>query len=173
LLIPAEEEAFIFVKKSDHQLHFFNAGVPKETFEIALSQSPIGHKVEQGDNHLPEGHYNIIQKSQGPFSGDMGPFFGTGWMRLNYPNPFDTEAGYQKKWISKSQRDAMVKAWKAGKEPSKGTRLGGGIGIHGWNGDWSGYGTRSLTWGCISMHNTDLTNFYKSVPKGTPILIVP
>jgi murein DD-endopeptidase MepM/ murein hydrolase activator NlpD len=173
LLVPEKEAAFIFVKKSEFQMHFFIDGQHKQTFEIALSQTPIGHKVEQGDNRLPEGHYNIIQKSQGPFPGDMGPFFGTGWMRLNYPNPFDTEAGYHKEWITQRQRVAMINAWNMGKEPSKGTRLGGGIGIHGWNGDWSGYGTRSLTWGCISMHNPDLTEFYDDVPKGTPILIVP
>lgn len=173
LTVPIKESNFIFVKKSEYTLYYFENGKLDTTYEIALSQNPVGHKVEQGDNRLPEGAYAIIQKSDGPFSGDMGPFFGTGWMRLNYPNPFDTKAAYDKGWIKKDAMNSMIRRWNEGKEPSKHTRLGGGIGIHGWSGSWAGLSTRNLTWGCISMHNEDLTHFFKQVPLQTKIVIVP
>lgn len=173
LFIPANAATLLFAEKSAYKMTLFNNGKLAHEYEIALSQNPNGHKVEQGDNRLPEGHYKIIQKSDGPFSGAMGPFFGAGWMRLNYPNPFDIAIGKQKGWISESKAKEMTDRWNAGKEPSKHTRLGGGIGIHGWNGDWQATGHQNLTWGCISMHNRDLEVMYDLVPLQTDILIVP
>lgn len=173
LLVPSEVDQFLFVQKSAYQMFFFKQGELQKTYEIALSQDPNGHKVEQGDNRLPEGQYNIIQKARPPFGGSMADWFGTGWMRLNYPNPFDIQVGLDNNWISSSKASEMTNAWHRGKEPSKHTRLGGGVGIHGWNGDWSNDGPRHLTWGCISMHNNDLDTFFDLVELQTPIVIIP
>jgi len=170
---PVKEPTFLLVIKHLYKLYYFEYGKLTQRYEIALSQSPKGHKVKQGDLRLPEGAYNIIQKTTGPFSGKIAAWFGSGWMRINYPNTYDIEAGYQKAWISKSQRDKMTTAWLAGKEPNKKTKLGGGIGIHGWNGEWFNNQDRALTWGCISMHNSDLDVFIKKVPLQTKILIIP
>lgn len=173
LLIPANEENILLAIKTDYQMHHYKKGVLHKTYEIALSQNPQGHKDQQGDNRLPEGQYRIIQKSRGPFGGNVAEYFGTGWMRINYPNNFDAALGLSKKYISKSEYNKIVAANNAGKEPSKHTKLGGGIGIHGWKGEWSLTGDRNLTWGCISMLNSDLNTFYTEVPLQTPIIIWP
>ena len=138
-----------------------------------IGQDPIGHKVRQGDNRLPEGEYRIIQKSKGPFSGKWAEYYGPAWMRINYPNNYDAENGYQKGLITKKERKSIIKANNTGKFPPKTTKLGGGIGIHGWICDWIADGTQNLTWGCISMHNNDLLELYKKMPLNTKIIILP
>ncbi|MBC7863343.1 MAG: L,D-transpeptidase family protein, partial [Bacteroidia bacterium] len=52
------------------------------------------------------------------------------------------------------------------------TGLGGGVGIHGWAGEWPTT-TRDLTWGCISMKNKELDKFYDTVETGLSIIILP
>ena len=173
LLLPSTETDLLIAIKSDYKMHHYKNGQLHRTYEIALSQNPEGHKDQQGDNRLPEGQYRIIQKSTGPFGGNVAEYFGTGWMRLNYPNNFDAQLGLDKKYISKAEFNKIVSANNAKKEPSKHTKLGGGIGIHGWKGEWSLDGNRHLTWGCISMLNSDLSVFYTEVPLQTPIIIWP
>lgn len=170
---PIAEANFLLAIKHAQTLYHFQQGNLKESFEIALSQSPVGHKSKQGDLRLPEGSYRIVQKNSGPFSGKMAAWFGSGWMRINYPNPYDIQEGYRKSFISESQRISMTKAWYAGKAPNQKSRLGGGIGIHGWKGEWSNNKDRALTWGCISMHNSDLARLIKTVPLQTKIIILP
>ena len=171
--LPVNEPHFLLAIKHKYLMHYYQKGKFIESFDIALSQDPDGHKQQEGDNRLPEGAYNIIQKSTGPFSGATGPWFGSGWMRLNYPNPYDAAAGLDKGWITKAQYEQMVQAFYSGKEPSKRTKLGGGISIHGWNGNWIADGDQNLTWGCISMQNEDLTRLYPKLPLQTKIIIVP
>ncbi|MCX6269950.1 MAG: L,D-transpeptidase [Bacteroidetes bacterium] len=55
--------------------------------------------------------------------------------------------------------------------PPQDTPLGGGIGIHGWNGEWD-ESDRYLTFGCISLHQKDLEELYDLVDTGTRIRIV-
>lgn len=173
LMIPAKEENLVLAIKGDYQMHHYKKGKLHTTYPIALSQNPEGHKDQQGDNRLPEGQYRIIQKSRGPFGGNVAEYFGTGWMRLNYPNNFDAEYGLEKKYISKAEYNKIVAANNAKKEPTKLTKLGGGIGIHGWKGEWSLDGDRNLTWGCISMRNSELDIFFEAIPLQTPIIIWP
>ena len=142
-----------------------------KTYRIALGQSPAGHKEMQGDNKTPEGVYKIIQKSRGPFSGDYAHYLGVAWMRLNYPNNADAINGFKKGLITEARKNAIIKANDAGKEPPKNTKLGGGIGIHGWYGNWPGDDKQNLTWGCISMQNKDLYDIYGRVPLGTTVII--
>jgi murein L,D-transpeptidase YafK len=109
----------------------------------------------EGDNRLPEGEYHITEKNKGPFYGTYKDYFGPAWMRISYPNSYDAEAGYKK-----------------GIHPPENTGLGGGIGIHGWAGDWP-QNNRHLTWGCISLRNKDLEKFYDLVPLNTKLFILP
>lgn len=170
--LPINEAHFLIAFKKNYALYYFQKGKLFKTYEIALSQNPIGHKEKQGDNRLPEGEYRLIQKSRGPFGGNVAAYFGTAWIRLNYPNNFDAEAGYTDGKITKAERNAIIRANNAGKEPNKHTALGSGIGIHGWNGEWKADGIQNLTWGCISMHNSDLDTFYDLIPLQTKIVIV-
>ncbi len=172
LTVPLQEKQIVIAVKHTYQLYLFEHGVEKAIYDIALSQNPIGHKQQQGDNRLPEGAYRIIQKSRAPFSGSVAEFFGVAWMRISYPNNYDAKAGYRTKLISKHEMEKIIAANNVGKEPSKHTKLGGGIGIHGWAGEWVADGTQHLTWGCISMNNSDLDIFYDLIELQTKIIII-
>lgn len=167
----AKIETLLIATKSDYRMKLYAKGKLLKTYRIALGQSPLGHKEMQGDNRTPEGTYKIIQKSRGPFSGDYAHYLGVAWMRLNYPNNADAINGFKKGLITEAQKNAILKANDAGKEPPKNTKLGGGIGIHGWYGSWPGDDKQNLTWGCISMQNNDLDDIYGRVPLGTTIVI--
>jgi murein L,D-transpeptidase YafK len=154
-------------------MKLYEEGKFVQEYRIALGQSPVGHKVIQGDNRTPEGQYRIIEKSVGPFGGAYGSFLGSRWMRLNYPNTWDAELGLRKKSISKAQFEQIEKANHEGREPLKTTKLGGGIGIHGWSGNWPERDRQNLTWGCISMEQAELEAMYSIVKKGCVVLIYP
>lgn len=173
LLVPAREDTILIALKSKYRMYVCHKGKIDKTIAIALGQAPLGHKVQQGDNRTPEGEYRIIQKSRGPFSGDYSQFLGVAWMRINYPNNFDAEAAAKKGTITAAQKKSITDANNAGKEPLKTTNLGGGIGIHGWAGDWTDDGKQNLTWGCISVRNGDLTKLYDLVGLQTKLIIHP
>lgn len=172
LLVPSNEDVLLVAVKHDYKLYLYKKGTLAQTYPIALSQSPVGHKQKEGDNKLPEGEYKIIQKTKGPFEGAYSQYLGERFMRLNYPNNTDASIAYDNKRISKAEFEQIVKANNTDKEPNKNTGLGGGIGIHGWAGDWPA-STKDLTWGCISMQNKQLLGFYDAVPMYTRILIYP
>lgn len=172
-MIPSQVEKLIFAHKSDYKMYFFEKGELKKEYTIALSQDPIGHKQKQGDNKLPEGMYRISEKKLGPFGGDVGPWLGVAWMQFSYPNKFDAINGYKKGAITLAEKNAIVTADKNNQPTNSYTDLGGRVGIHGWDGDWIPNGTQNLTWGCISMFNSDIKVLYDLVPLNTPIIIVP
>lgn len=47
----------------------------------------------------------------------------------------------------------------------------GGIGIHGWNGEWELEGPRRLSWGCVVMRNTDIAAAFSRIPVGTMVVV--
>jgi murein L,D-transpeptidase YafK len=163
----------LLAQKSAHRLYLFNEGQLAKTYVIGLSQRPVGRKEREGDNRTPEGQYIVIQKAVGPFPGEYGAYLGTRWLRINYPNDEDARLGLRKGIIGEAQYTGIVGANQAGREPPKDTPLGGGIGIHGWNGPWPGPDQQNVTWGCLSLQKNDLEDLYDRVPVGTPILIVP
>lgn len=174
LTVPAQEEMLVLAFKKQYRLYVYKKGTFVREFPLGLGQEPIGHKQQQGDNRTPEGEYRIIQKSLGPFtSGAYDRYLGVAWMRLNYPNNYDAEAGLKKKMITETQCNSIVASNNAGKEPLKTTALGGGIGIHGWIDDWTDNKQQNLTWGCISLRNGDLKQFYELVPLQTKVIIIP
>lgn len=172
LKLPANYDTLLVAYKSRYKMYLYVKGKQAKEFDIALSQSPVGHKAVEGDNHLPEGEYYITEKNKGPFYGTYKDYFGPAWMRISYPNSYDAEEGYQKGTITKEKRDAIILATKKELQPPKNTGLGGGIGIHGWAGDWP-ENNRHLTWGCISFRNKDLEKFYDFVPLKTKLFILP
>ena len=174
--IPGDAKLFLLVLKHDYIMYVYSFGKRIGEYEIALSQEPVGHKQKEGDLKLPEGEYRICQKSRGPFGTE--PFWkrylGPRWIRIDYPNRDDAERGLQDGIISKRDHERIQSAIDNHQTPPQHTALGGGIGIHGWTKeDWDNDGDRNLTWGCISMHNKDLTEFYELVEIGTAIRIVP
>jgi murein DD-endopeptidase MepM/ murein hydrolase activator NlpD len=173
LTIPQREEKIMIAIKHEYRLYFLEKGTLKRTYEIGLSQDPIGPKERLGDLKLPEGEYYITSKQKGPFYGDYSEFLGPCVIRISYPNIFDAHRGYKNGRISRRVRDTIIDANVKIENPPQNTRLGGKIVIHGWNGDWIADGTQNLTWGCIAMHNSELAAFYDMVPVKTKIIIVP
>ena len=172
LTIHAKEKSLIIASKKDYRLLYCREGKVVEDLPIALSQKPLGPKIEDGDNRTPEGEYRIIQKAEGPFDGEFGKFLGTRWMRINYPNPHDARAALDAGRIARGQCEAIISANTAGKMPSAATKLGGGVGIHGWASDWPD-GPQNLTWGCLSLREADLKKLYSLAAKGTVVIISP
>jgi len=172
LRIPSHENFLVVAEKSKYKIHIYNKGKQIKEYEIALSQEPLGHKQIEGDLKLPEGEYYITEKNKGPFHGAYKAYFGPAWFRISYPNIFDAENAYKIGNLSKMKRDAIIAANKKNQQPPSNTGLGGGIGIHGWAGEWPA-DSRHLTWGCISMKNKELETFYELVPVNTCIFILP
>ncbi|MCB0476796.1 MAG: L,D-transpeptidase [Crocinitomicaceae bacterium] len=173
LTCPYKSAKLLIAIKSSYKIYIIEKGQITATLDIALGQSPKGHKVKQGDNKTPEGEYKLTQKAKGPFSGSVGPYFGERWIRLSYPNFYDAEMGYKRKLISKSEKEKIQTAILNNQMPPKNTNLGGGIGIHGWYGEWDPKENRDLTWGCISINNSDLVPLYDKLEVGDNIIISP
>jgi hypothetical protein len=57
------------------------------------------------------------------------------------------------------------------KPREKNTRLGGGIGFHGWIQEWENSGPRHLSWGCVVMHIYDIKRLYDQLPEGAMVVI--
>lgn len=167
------EDTLLVAWKSRYRMCLFHEGKIIKTYIIGLGQNPLGHKLQQGDNRTPEGDYRIIEKSTGPFDGDYAAWFGVAWMRLNYPNNADAISGFDRKLITKEEKNSIINANNAGKRPPKFTKLGGGIGIHGWNGSWPENDRQNLTWGCITVQNGELNDLYARINLGTRIVIYP
>ena len=61
--------------------------------------------------------------------------------------------------------------WDARAPTPETTRLGGGIGFHGWAREWPNDGPRHLSWGCVVLHLSDISNFYDRLPEGAMVVI--
>lgn len=169
----ADEAAVLVAWKSRYRMGLYNKGQLVKTYVIGLGQAPVGHKERQGDNRTPEGEYRVIQKTTGPFRGRNGRYLGKAWMRLNYPNELDAESGFARGVISEAEKEAIIAANRDGREPPKSTRLGGGIGIHGWWGRWPGEDRQDLTWGCVTLQNRQMEELFRRVEVGTRVMIYP
>lgn len=173
LTVPAKESTLLIAEKSKYTIQLFKNGNKISNYDICLGQSPNGHKEQEGDNRTPEGEYRITEKEKGPFYGGTGPYLGDRWMHFSYPNQYDAELGYQRGIISKTTRDAIINDDKAGKKTNSYTKLGGRVGLHGWNGKFYADGTQNLTWGCVCMQNEDIIKLFEQVPMNCKLIILP
>jgi len=51
------------------------------------------------------------------------------------------------------------------------TKLGGGIGFHGWIKEWDDNGPRHLSWGCVVVHISDIDRVYELIKEGSMVVI--
>ena len=131
----------------------------EKTYRIALGESPLGHKMREGDGKTPEGEYFVCTKNdKSKFHLSLG---------LSYPNASDAQAAFAAGRISKAECDAVCAAQKTGKRPPWDTALGGFIMIHGGgtDSDW--------TKGCIALSDADMDVLFAEVPLGTAVRILP
>jgi murein L,D-transpeptidase YafK len=131
----------------------------------------VGEKQVEGDNKTPKGMYFVTRKHRGEFPGAYGAYYGGHWIKINYPNRYDAARGRAARLITPAQESSIAAAWERRAPTLETTRLGGGIGFHGWAREWEDDGPRHLSWGCVVLHLSDISNFYEQVPEGSMVVI--
>jgi lipoprotein-anchoring transpeptidase ErfK/SrfK len=115
--------------------------------------------------------YFVINKHRGAFDGLYGGYYGGHWMKLNYPNRYDAEWGREQGLLTPQQKTRIAADWQRRAPTLQTTRLGGGIGFHGWIREWSNDGSRHLSWGCVVLHLSDIGALYDQIPTGSMVVI--
>ncbi|MCA2980469.1 MAG: L,D-transpeptidase [Myxococcaceae bacterium] len=171
LFDPHGEPVLVVVDVEAHQARRFERGVPTGAWEVGRGQGE-GVKARRGDLKTPRGLYFVTHKSTGPFTGAFAGYYGGHWVKLNYPNAADARRGLEQGWLSVAAAAEVERAWWRRELTAQGTRLGGGIGFHGWVGPWrgdvEGFG---LSWGCVVLHPQDVADFYAVVPIGAAVVL--
>jgi hypothetical protein len=171
LPLPAEEPALLLISHADFQLRLYARGRELARKEVGFGQE-AGAKQVRGDNRTPKGMYFVTQKLRGEIPGPYSAFYGGHWIRVNYPNPWDADRGVAAGLIDARTRERIARDWAARRNTDASTRLGSGIGLHGWAGEWTlqESGGR-LSWGCVVMHTPDIAALYDRIPEGTMVVL--
>jgi hypothetical protein len=116
--------------------------------------------------------YFVISKHRGKFDGPYAPYYGGYWIKLNYPNSFDATRGRSEGLITSEQESLIKSRWEARTPTVENSRLGGGIGLHGWIKEWDDTGPRHLSAGCVVLHLYDITKLYDKINEGAMVVIL-
>lgn len=171
LFVPQEEKVLVLIDHQNFRMTLFKNNTLVKEYDVSFGQG-TGRKRIEGDRNTPKGMYFIVEKEEGDIPGPYGPWFGGYWMKLNYPNAYDAAWGKENGLITEAMERKIAAAWRARKLTSQETKLGSGIGLHGWIKEWSNDGSRRLSWGCIVLHNREVGSVYKVLPKGTMVVIL-
>jgi hypothetical protein len=172
LVVPVREPVLVVVDVEGHRVVRFVNGKPTHEWDAGRGQAQ-GAKEHRGDLRTPRGMYFVVEHSTGPFAGDFAAYFGAAWVKLNYPNAHDAERGVDAGLITRGQANDIGDRWKRRAPVPQHTKLGGGIGFHGWNAPWEGAdGGYGLSWGCVVMHPEEVRGFYEVVPVGTTVVLL-
>jgi murein L,D-transpeptidase YafK len=158
LKLPLKDPRIVVIK-SKRTLELYSDGRVVRKYKVGLGLNPVPDKVREGDRATPEGDFFIFTKN------DKSEFYLS--LGLSYPNIEDAERGVRDGLITRSQRDAIVRAINQKRRPPQNTALGGDIFIHG-NGAGSDW-----TWGCVALENDDIRELFDAVTVGTPVTIKP
>jgi hypothetical protein len=170
LFVPQGESSLVLVDQTRYGMRLYEGGRVAGEYDISLGQGE-GEKQAEGDDRTPKGMYFVVQKKRGEFPGPYGAYFGGHWIRVNYPNRFDAARGRGAKLITPEQESKIAAAWERREPTLETTRLGGGIGFHGWAREWEDSGPRHLSWGCVVLHLKDIPDFYSRLPEGAMVVI--
>jgi hypothetical protein len=171
LPVPAQEPVLLLVSQAENELRLYEEGREVSRVEVGFGQA-AGRKRVRGDNRTPMGMYFVVQKHRGSFSGPYGEYYGGHWIRVNYPNRWDADRGLAEGILTREVRDRIARAWDERKPTDASTRLGSGIGFHGWAGEWTLKETGGrLSWGCIVMHNPDIARLFDRVPERAMVVV--
>jgi hypothetical protein len=171
LFVPQDEKTIILVDRDGYKMRvYYDKGINSDDFRVSFGDSR-GRKRIRGDNKTPKGMYFIAHKHKGHFKGPYGEYYGGHWMKINYPNRFDASYGVDNDIIPTSLEKRIETAWKNRQMTWQKSRLGGGIGFHGWAYEWEDDGELPLSWGCIVMHNQDIKKIYDKIPDSTMVVI--
>ncbi|HKQ73780.1 MAG TPA: peptidoglycan DD-metalloendopeptidase family protein [Blastocatellia bacterium] len=170
LFVPRLEQTLVLVDQESYKMRLYNHGRMKGEYDISLGQGR-GQKAVQGDNKTPKGMYFVIGKHSGKFDGAYGAYYGGHWIKVNYPNKYDAARGRDVGHITMRQEASISASWEKRAPTLENTRLGGGIGFHGWAQEWSNDGPRHLSWGCIVLHLFDIREVFNQISQGTMVVI--
>jgi murein L,D-transpeptidase YafK len=136
----------VMVLKKDRLLELLSQGKVLKSYKIALGSEPVGHKVQQGDHHTPEGIYVLDRRNP------RSKFYKS--IHISYPNAEDH--AYAEKLHVPPGGDIFLHG------------LPNGYG-------WVGANHRLKDWtdGCIAVTNEEIDEIWRAVPDGTPIEIKP
>lgn len=168
--VPQQEERLVVVHQESYRMRLYQKGQMRGEYEVSFGQER-GRKRVQGDNKTPQGMYFVTQKHRGEFEGAYGAYYGGHWIKINYPNKYDAAWGRTEGVINAQQEARISKAWENRAPTAQDTRLGGGIGFHGWIKEWDNTGPRHLSWGCVVMHIYDISRLYEQIPAGAMVVI--
>lgn len=135
----------VFVDKSDRVLQLMARGNVIRSYRIALGDSPVGHKQQQGDQRTPTGIYTLDYKNENSIAHRS--------IHISYPNAAD-----------------KAHAKSLGVSPGGDIMIHGqmnGFGHLGWLNQ-----RRDWTDGCIAVTNDEMDEIMAAVTLGTPIEIV-
>ncbi len=170
LFVPQQEATLVLVDQASYKMRLYEKGKRQGEYDVSFGQSK-GQKRKQGDNKTPKGMYFVIHKHRGHFDGEYGKYYGGHWIKFNYPNKYDAAWGKADNVISTEQETKISASWEKRAPTMESTRLGGGIGFHGWINEWNNNGPRHLSWGCVVMHIRDIRSFYDRIPEGAMVVI--
>jgi murein DD-endopeptidase MepM/ murein hydrolase activator NlpD len=170
LFVPQNERSLILVDQAAYKMRLYQDGRMVGEYDISLGQGK-GQKAVQGDNKTPKGMYFVIGKHRGKFDGAYGAYYGGHWIKVNYPNRYDAARGGAAGLITARQENEIATNWERRSPTLESTRLGGGIGFHGWAQEWSNDGPRHLSWGCVVMHLFDIKLAFDQIPQGAMVVI--
>ncbi|HEX7315954.1 MAG TPA: peptidoglycan DD-metalloendopeptidase family protein [Pyrinomonadaceae bacterium] len=170
LQVPQKESTLVLVDQGRYKARLYAGGRVVGEYNISLGQG-VGEKQVQGDNKTPKGMYFVVRKHRGEFPGEYGAYYGGHWMKINYPNRYDAARGRDARLITPAQEASIAAAWERRAPTLETTRLGGGIGFHGWAREWEDAGPRHLSWGCVVLHLSDVRDFYDRLPEGSMVVI--
>ena len=170
LFVPSEEPVLVLIDERSHQMARYERGRRTDLVEVGFGQKP-GRKRVQGDLKTPKGMYFVVHKYRGEFTGRYGDYYGGHWIKLNYPNAYDAQWGLESGRINAKTAAKIAARWRKRKLTSQKTKLGGGIGFHGWAGRWRIEDGGRLSWGCVVMHNPDIKRLFETIPVGAMVVI--
>jgi hypothetical protein len=171
LFVPQREQTLVLVDQESYKMRLYQDGRVKGEYDISLGQGN-GPKAVQGDNKTPKGMYFVIGKHRGKFDGAYGAYYGGHWIKINYPNRYDAARGIAAGHITPRQQAAIAASWEQRASTLENTRLGGGIGFHGWAQEWSNDGPRHLSWGCVVLHLYDIRNVFNLIQPRSMVVII-
>lgn len=170
LAVPQREQTLVLVDQASYKLRLYRDGQARGEYDVSFGQGH-GRKRVEGDNKTPQGMCFVTQKHRGEFDGPYGAYYGGHWIKLNYPNKFDAAWGRGEGHITAKEEASIAASWEKRAPTLENTRLGGGIGFHGWAAEWPNDGPRHLSWGCVVMRLEDIKRLYDQIPAGAMVVI--
>ncbi len=135
----------VFVDKSDRVLQLMERGDVIRSYRIALGDSPVGHKQQEGDQRTPTGIYTLDYKNEKSIAHRS--------IHISYPNDED-----------------KARAQSLGVNPGGDIMIHGQMNGFGYLALFNQ--RRDWTDGCIAVANDEMNEIMAVVTLGTPIEIV-